>query len=449
MAEEEKEPPCESQESQAGEKTSPIHGKDRTVAELEEENEHLKKYLKEKDRVIEAKEKKIQQLNQQLQGSHRQLQGKDQQLQEKEDAIIALKEEIGQLKDDLEATDHVPEQLLKPASEHQAICDDDPSSDQSSSTEDIQANWLKGGKAPSDMRRGASTVDGSIAYFAPYNNNSIHAYDSVTEEWSKLPECPQRHVGLAVLNGLLTAIGGEQAFKATNTLLSLTGADGERKWSEHFPPMPTKRYCTAVASNSKSLIVAGGQASPKPIDRLNTVEIMDIATLQWSIARSLPQQTTQASATICQDKLFLLGGVEENGKTKTVLACSLETLIKCGQARRQSLGSKLRSLSRSESRGNDRTPVWVKMDNLPANLSTCATLAGHLLAIGGYSDMSNGPTSVVRIFNPRSKMWDILGDMPTARYMCLVATFPHKLMVVGGAIGVISDCDAVEIASFL
>ena len=49
-------------------------------------------------------------------------------------------------------------------------------------------------------------------------------------------------------------------------LLSLM-VDG--KWVEHFPPMPTKRFRTAVVSTEKYLVLAGGS-------RLDTVEVMDV-----------------------------------------------------------------------------------------------------------------------------------------------------------------------------
>ena len=33
--------------------------------------------------------------------------------------------------------------------------------------------------------------------------------------------------------------------------------DKDRKWVEHFPPMPTKRYWTAAVTTKQHLIVAG------------------------------------------------------------------------------------------------------------------------------------------------------------------------------------------------
>ena len=66
-----------------------------------------------------------------------------------------------------------------------------------------------------------------------------HSYDLKEDKWTELPDCPQKNAGLAVVSGLLTAVGGmTNDSDATNTLVSLT--ESHSKWTEHFPPMPVK-----------------------------------------------------------------------------------------------------------------------------------------------------------------------------------------------------------------
>ena len=54
-----------------------------------------------------------------------------------------------------------------------------------------------------------SAVGGSVAYFLPgyYGSKTVFAYNSTTNKWSELPECPNSNVTLAMVNSLLTAIG--------------------------------------------------------------------------------------------------------------------------------------------------------------------------------------------------------------------------------------------------
>ena len=311
----------------------------------------------------------------------------------------------------------------------------------------IHLRWRKSGRAPEKMRRGAAVVDGRVVYFKSGGSSVVHAYDSPTQQWSTLPKCPQVDFSLAVVSGLLTAIGGMLSGEATNTLLSLTGEDRGRKWSKEFPPMPTKRWLTAAVCSANCLIVAGGTTGEGLLkDNLPTVEVMDTETCQWLTARSLPHPFGCASATICGDRLYLLGGCDTNDMTKSLLTCSVPDLLHPNQPPSvPSLGERLkRALLLA-----DQWQVWQKVADVPVYRSTCTTINGQLLAVGGW-DSNCSATGAVYRYNPTSNSWEVISHMPTARDQCLVAVLPSsELMVVGGCPSTISKTDTVEIASVL
>ena len=101
--------------------------------------------------------------------------------------------------------------------------------------------WETRKNAPCDMDRGAAVAHGSVGYFNSDCSHDVFAYDSEKDDWSQLPECPQINFGLAVINNLLTAVGGYSSGvfseELTNRLVSFSGD----KWVTIFPPMPTKR----------------------------------------------------------------------------------------------------------------------------------------------------------------------------------------------------------------
>ena len=80
--------------------------------------------------------------------------------------------------------------------------------------------------------------------------------------------------------------------EADNKLFSID-TDNNKRWREHFPPMPTKRYNTAAVTTSQHLIVAGGETMQSYLD---TVEVMDVESLLWSTVASLPHPYSQAVA---------------------------------------------------------------------------------------------------------------------------------------------------------
>ena len=109
----------------------------------------------------------------------------------------------------------------------------------------LKQQWTPGRNLPKEMVRGDVAMDGDVAYFMN-KDGTLYKYDSTVdpqEAWHQLVKCPHEYSCLAVINGLLTAIGGLEfrglGNSVTNKLISLKG--GEIKaWETHFPKMPTK-----------------------------------------------------------------------------------------------------------------------------------------------------------------------------------------------------------------
>ena len=95
-----------------------------------------------------------------------------------------------------------------------------------------------------------------------------------------------------------------------------------------------------------------------------------------------------------------------------------------------------------------RVTVWHKLTDTPVTLSTCASLRGQLLAVGGC-DSDDKKTTAIHAYNTTTNSWEVINHMSTPRYRCLVAVLPHnELMVVGGGTsGGITN--SVEIASIV
>ena len=232
----------------------------------------------------------------------------------------------------------------------------------------LKLTWERRRNAPRRMVRGAAVAHGSVGYFNSEFSNDVFAYDSEKDDWSKLPQCPQRYFGLAVINNLLTAVGGlsSELFSSTNRLLSFNGS----KWVRIFPPMPTKRCWPAVISAQNYLIAAGGVGERLRV--LSTVEVMNIATREWYTAASLPEPVKHMSATVCGERLYLLGGSDKNtNPTLAVFTCTLDSLL-----------HSCHPPSQTPCHANE-AGVWQRIADVPMRGSTCTTLNGRVLAVGG------------------------------------------------------------------
>ena len=444
------------------------------IQDLQQQLHTQSDQLQEKEQVIQQQQQQIlglrtmltatndqlQTLQQELTTKDEQLAGKDLQLQQKEEAH---QEEIQQFRQQLEkAVVELQKRLLKREGQKRQLQQQprprggqqhkevEASGAAASGSSSIELKWRDGGRAPSRLYGEVAAMDGSVAYFRPGDvySKCVFAYNSATNKWSELPKCPNYGFSLAVVNSLLTAIGGKTPnHEVTNSLLSFT----DKKWTEKFPPMPTKRWLTAVMCSGWSLVVAGGIGERDK--ELTTVEVMDTETLQWSTANSLPHPISQATAVCCGDQFYMLGGWVPSGPSKSAFTCSLAALLQSCQAQSPGedgasyfalLGARWRSLSLAS-----KLQVWHKLTDTPVTLSTFASLQGRLLALGGR-DSRGKMTTAIHTYHTITNSWEVVSHMATPRTQCLVAVLPHnELMVVGSYTpDSVTEC-GVEIASIV
>ena len=423
--------------------TQQLQEKDTIIVEKDYE---ISRNIQEKDRALRQKENEFQEV---VTSRERQLQQLNQQLEEQEQVTAeiqqtnhSLQRQVEQLQQQLSQQSLKPPQPPPPSqaqvrgrqlqereSRKQLPVQLSLQVDHKPHPHRVRLSWRDGGKAPSEMIRGAAVVDGNAAYFMNFDGE-VCSYNVSSKKWSILPKCPYRNSSLAVINGQVTTIGGCKGLgnkdTYTNKLLCLPG------YKEIFPAMPTKRRDTTAVTSKEHLIVAGGAIGVLDVDMLNTIEVMDTKSLVWSTVASLPHPYSEASGTICGDQLYMLGGWDDQGKTKSVLTCSLTEL--------------LQSSSSSSS-----SSIWHRVADAPAYLSTCAAVNGELLAVGGC-DKDDKPSSAIHKYNPTTNSWDLISNMPTARRHSLVVVLPsNEMMVVGGNTKVTggNTCiDKIEIASF-
>ena len=298
--------------------------------------------------------------------------------------------------------------------------------------------WQKESKAPEKMYRGSAAVDANRAYFNGRDSTTVHSYNSDTWEWHRLPDAPHTEFTLVVVHHILTMVGGEISRRATDSLLSLMEEGRGEKWLPNLPAMPTKRFNTAAVCSGHSLIVAGGKDGR---NRLATVEVLDTDTRQWSIASSLPHPFYLATISICGERLYMLGGKDQTHfGTYSVLSCSITELLQSCQT--HPLAGKLQTAPANKS------TIWRQVADAPHYMSSCATLCGQLVAVGGR-DKADKSTSAIAVYNETTDSWEAMGDKPTVRSWALVAILNGKMMVVGGDIGGFdytrSETDVVEI----
>ncbi len=243
---------------------------------------------------------------------------------------------------------------------------------------------------------------------------TIQVYSPERDGWRRLPLCPVKFFAMAVVNHQLVVVGGcrrNNQFEFQSTVLVWDSPS--QSWTTPYPNMPTARVSVAAVTYQQFLVVAGGYDHSSM--NLNIVEILNSSTKQWVTATPLPTAHYGFSSALVGDTLYLLGGYSNNGPSiKQMFSTSISALI-----------------SHATSSSRAPPPNWDVTDTKLTH-STAVSLNNSLLAVGGRGDR-NKLSSAIYHYNPQSKRWTKVGDVPSALSECSCTTLPSgELMVMGG-----------------
>ena len=391
-------------------------------ATLQQERDELAKQIEEKTQIIASKDEQIATYQQMISA-------KTDEIMDGEKKNERLRMQLLEvLVDNDQASAHLQEtiQQLQRQNSELKIQNDYHTQKQSqlrSTENEIEFKWRDGGNAPFKGSRQGLVLRDNVAYFS--SGQKVYSFESSTEKWNTgLPECPLSWGSLAIVQDLLTMVGGRlpSGTKATNRLVSLSNRQ-KGKWIEQFPPMPTSRCVTTATTYQNHLIVAGGSSALLNKCSLDVVEVLNTDTLVWSTAASLPHPFAFGSATICGGLLYILGGDDKDGDCRSVFSCLLPELLH--SLNRRTLAGRL---------FRPRKPVvWQNIAYTPLYHSTGATVCGQLVAVGGRDD-SNEEKSAIYKYDLKTQSWNVISYMTTARSLCYVAAMDtNELLLVSGA----------------
>ena len=400
-----------------------IHSLTENFRKAEEKLKEMQKTSAQKDEHIQHFKKEVHELRRQLHSANEKMAEKDSEMYAKEKEfqgmIEAKDQEIKELKQKLKSM-----ALTQEAT--------------SATGGKFQLKLLGCKPASHKMSRGSLAVEETRAYFRS-GINRIYVYEVSNDTWASLPDCPHGYTTVSVVNGRLTAVGGWLSREATNKLLTFNKDNNE--WVEKLPAMPTKRLLAAVVCAGKLLVVAGGQLEWEG-NPVSNVEVMNIDSEQWYIANDLPQPVSRMAAAVCDDRLYLAGGNDQDGhKTKAVYSCSISSLFK--SARPYSFGGWL-----SKTLWAGASPkVWQIRQEMSVYSAAIASVRGQLVALGGCNGGS-APKASIRVYKPDTDSWHTIGTMQTARWNAFAAAFKdEKFVIVGGytTASVKSETDLMEV----
>ena len=260
-------------------------------------------------------------------------------------------------------------------------------------------------------------------------------YDSNKDQWSTLPDLPYGYFSLVTVTEKkqVLAIGG-----STNNNGVAEFSNKVFLWDEKYnksltpyPNMPTARSLSSSISHGLTVIVAGGTTCLDPFTITRSVEVLHINDNNlhdsyWSVVEQLPHVVCQAIPLIVDDKLYITVGCDVGPTTCNVVTASLPELL-------QSSNNNTRS-----------SQVWSKLPDMPYSSISINHYQGHLITFTGGHKVERPDEDkpvwelvpLIHIYNPDTKTWDCVGDIPIGYYFGMsVHIREKKILFIGGLTG--------------
>ena len=251
---------------------------------------------------------------------------------------------------------------------------------------------------------------------------TVMKLDLQQDEWTKLPQYSVKFFAMTSFANQLVLVGGQDlvTLKPTNQIAVFTSGG----WTDPYPPMNTARRSSTAISYNSYVIVAGGWGDQ---GRTSSVEMLDVPLLRWYIAESLPKPRTVVKSTAVGNSLYLMGRWDHTGPTKVVHKVDLNELI-------------------AKTVSKQATPIlWQVISDTPLKFSAPFNVESSLLAAGGWDD---NPSSSIHLYQPDTRRWVKVGDLPTAQYHCTCSVLPSgEVIVAGGKTGPLRFVSTVDFLS--
>ncbi|KAM9789658.1 kelch-like protein 18 [Neosynchiropus ocellatus] len=230
-------------------------------------------------------------------------------------------------------------------------------------------------------RVGVAVVNGLLYAIGGYDGQSrqstVEVYNPETDSWTQVSSmnCQRSAMGTVVIDGLIYVCGGYDGKSSLNSV-ECYNPENDR-WTE-LTEMSATRSAAGVAVFEGRVYVSGGHDG---LQIFNTVEYYNHHTNRWHPSPSMTNKRCRHGATSLGGHMYVVGGYD---------------------------GSGFLSSAEVFSSASGQWSHLVAMNTRRSRVSLVAT-GGRLYAVGGYDGQSN--LSSLEMFNPDSARWTFMTPM--------------------------------------
>jgi N-acetylneuraminic acid mutarotase len=267
--------------------------------------------------------------------------------------------------------------------------------------------YIAGGTARLIAYGRPSSVPGVREEVRAQSLDRMVAFDPEAGTYEALAPMPERlnHQAMAVHDGKVYVVGGsgDLLFGADARSEMFEYDPASDRWTE-LPEMPTDRLAPGAGVIGDKLYVAGGLSDNGRLT--GVLEAFDFRTRKWERLASLPTPREHVAAAVLDDRLYVMGG-------RTLEADSLDVVERYDPAA-------------------DR---WERLAPLPQRAGSfeAAAVDGRVLTVGGDDDREGWVTGALQSYDPGADRWSELSPMRTKRHGHAAAVAGGRLYTFGGS----------------
>lgn len=277
--------------------------------------------------------------------------------------------------------------------------------------------WRDGTRIPTSREHLAAAAHGRYVYavggrdLTPDKNvDVLERYDPTADVWETLTPMPtpRGSIGADVVDGRLIVVGGEAAAAVLDTVEAY---DIRSDTWQPLPPLQTPRHGVGVASAGSVIYAINGARGLSHSKSAVTVEALTVPERRrqptaWRTLNDAPVMRQQVAAAAAQGRLWVAGGLEDDGATAAV-------------------------------QGLDPvTDQWLRVSDLPRPLhhAMAVRYKGEFVVIGGWASDTTANVSD-EVYALRDGEWIALEPLHHARAAGAAAVVKGKIVVAGGQDG--------------
>ena len=255
------------------------------------------------------------------------------------------------------------------------------------------------------------------------SSRRVLVYDIDKRAWSMLPGlAPQYRCQAVTISNQLVLTGGLEPMQSQkDRITDLISTWTDQGWQQVMPPMPTKRCRHSAIAHGTMVAVAGGRAEDSRT-LLNSVDVLNTTTCQWSTPASLQLPQPMYAMTLTANSIHInvaAARIDDPSDRDTKMPSKRVWRLPV---------SALTAMTMTE----DRSPPcqWTEIQATPNFDSAVLQGSPHILSIGGDDDSDQATTHVAVCSR---NTWATVGQLRIPRARCAIVTLSaSSILVCGG-----------------